>query len=483
MDGRIIADRYILNTMLGRGGMGEVWTAVDTRIEREVAVKLLPPQSGTDGTELFLREARTAGGLTHVGVVTIHDLGQDHDGTFYLVMERVIGRDLSQVLRANAPLKITDVIEWTSQAADALAVAHAAHVVHRDLKPANVMLTDSGTVKILDFGIARYITAATEASRIIGTLHYMPPERLMGKAGDGRGDLYSLGCMLHELLTSMRPFGDLDSAALMFAHVSREPAPPSTHRPDIPPALDQLVLELLAKDPDHRPANAEEVRDRLRALITPVPPKTATHPPMVRDIDRASPTNDGSLAVGPVLQAPKAYSPTLRGSGAVSSPTGGNSGGVPVQSAAEVPVHAAPTQSAALAPHPLRPVTPYPPSTVELGIFKGYMAVATLHSDRVEIRRSRIAKLAGHKDSTTYFSSVLKPHEKPATPLVNGYVHLATENDPPHLRLSTGDNSKSWVNNERSILFTWNQRDTQASFLAAVLGTWHQAQMASRRVM
>ncbi|MFE7329417.1 PQQ-binding-like beta-propeller repeat protein [Streptomyces sp. NPDC057565] len=302
MTGLIIAGRYELHSLLGRGGMGEVWAAYDTLIQRRVAIKLLPhPIDGDEGMDLFLREARTAGGLNHPGVVTVFDLGQEVDGTLYLVMELVPGRDLAAVLRNSGRLSLADVIGWTAQAADALAVAHAAGILHRDLKPANLMLTRTGIVKILDFGIARYASTATQASRIIGTVSYMPPERLIGKAGDGRSDLYSLGCMLHELLTGTSPFGDVDTAAMMFAHLHRAPEPPSTSRADIPIALDQLVLDLLAKEPEQRPATANQVSIRLRALLnTPDTPRTPQTP------------TDGPTSLIPAPPARPATAPTLR---------------------------------------------------------------------------------------------------------------------------------------------------------------------------
>ncbi|SEK50605.1 protein kinase domain-containing protein [Streptacidiphilus jiangxiensis] len=302
MPGRILANRYELTALLGRGGMGEVWTARDTRIERQVAVKLLKHDPGTDdAAELFLREARTAGGLTHPGIVTIHDLGQDDDGTLYLVMELLTGRDLAQVLRHDGPPALDAALDWTAQMCDALTVAHDAGIVHRDLKPANVLLTPAGTVKILDFGIARYTSTITQASRIIGTPHYMPPERLMGKTGDGRGDLYSLGCMLHELLTGATPFTDPDTAALMFAHVQRAPEPPSLLRPGLPPTVDELVLDLLAKAPEDRPPTARAVTDRIRSLIsTPAKPGRAGYSPTVIDL----PEPDPAPALDPAGPAP-----------------------------------------------------------------------------------------------------------------------------------------------------------------------------------
>ncbi|MFD3677644.1 PQQ-binding-like beta-propeller repeat protein, partial [Streptomyces sp. NPDC058613] len=269
---RVIAGRYELQQLLGRGGMGEVWAARDGMMERSVAVKLLQAHlETTEGEELFFREARTAGALSHPGIVTVHDLGRDGDGTLYLVMENVPGRNLGVVLKDGLP-PVADVLAWTAQAADALHAAHTARILHRDLKPANLMLTPAGNVKILDFGIARYISTLTIASRVVGTAAYMPPERLRGKVGDTRGDLYSLGCVLYELLTGRTPFGDLDALALMYAHVNTPPAPPSSHRPGLPPHLDTLLAELLAKEPGDRPASAADVRNRLSHPPASPPP-------------------------------------------------------------------------------------------------------------------------------------------------------------------------------------------------------------------
>ncbi|MQY12597.1 Serine/threonine-protein kinase PknD [Streptomyces sp. RB5] len=298
MLGRVLSGRYQLERMLGRGGMGEVWAAQDRLLERRVAVKIIHEHAASEETqELFFREARTAGALTHPGVVTVYDLGRAEDNSVFLVMELVTGRDLRSVLRQDQPLTVEQAVEWTALAADALAATHEAGVVHRDLKPDNLMLTSTGSVKILDFGIARYVSAATLASRVIGTPAYMPPERLAGKAGDGRGDLYSLGCVLYELLTGQPPFGSANFAQVVYAHVQEVPDPPSSHRAGIPPALDALVAELLAKTPGERPSTAAEVRDRLRRVLsqsagpttrqqTRTEPPPATEPPGTGDLTR-----------------------------------------------------------------------------------------------------------------------------------------------------------------------------------------------------
>jgi len=265
MTGRILAGRYELGDLLGRGGMGEVWSALDLLIKRRVAVKLL--RVGADDAEsgLFLREARTAGGVDHPGVVTVHDVGRDPaDGSLYLVMEHVEGRDLARVLREDGPSAIPVAADRVAQVAAALAAAHDAGVVHRDLKPANLMLTPEGAVKVLDFGIARHVAATQQSTNIVGTLAYMPPERVRGTPGDALGDLYSLGCVLYELLTGRKPFDTGEPMALMYAHLRTTPEPPSRVRPDIPPALDALVLRMLAKKPADRPRDAGEVVRLLR---------------------------------------------------------------------------------------------------------------------------------------------------------------------------------------------------------------------------
>ncbi|MGW4202586.1 outer membrane protein assembly factor BamB family protein [Streptomyces sp. NPDC004726] len=270
---RVLAGRYELRGLLGRGGMGEVWRGFDTVIHRDVAVKLLHQPSGGVPEEtaagLFFREARTAGALSHPGIVTVHDLGRDGaDGDLFLVMELLQGRDLAAVLRQDGPPPVATAVDWVAQTADALAAAHTAGIVHRDLKPANLLLTPEGRIKVLDFGIARYLSTVTDASRVIGSLAYMPPERLNSKVGDGRGDLYSLGCVLYELLTGRQPFHGLESVSLIVAHIERSPEPPGTHRHGIPPALDRLVLDLLAKDPGERPATARDTHTRLQNALT-----------------------------------------------------------------------------------------------------------------------------------------------------------------------------------------------------------------------
>ncbi|MFJ9694817.1 PQQ-binding-like beta-propeller repeat protein [Kitasatospora sp. NPDC101183] len=281
---RVLAGRYALVRFVGRGGMGEVWEGRDRMIERRVAVKLLPHEKRDDaGAALFFREARTAGALQHPGVVTVHDLGQDEaDGSLFLVMEFVEGRNLAAVLHEDGPPPVASAVEWAAQAAAALARAHDAGIVHRDLKPANLMLTTEGRVKVLDFGIARFMESTNRSSKVMGTLAYMPPERFEEHPGDARSDLYSFGCVLHELLTGKPLFEASSPISMMNAHLFTAPTRPGGQRAGIPADLDDLVLALLAKDPADRPATAEDVHRRLAALTrhrTTAPAPVPAPPP------------------------------------------------------------------------------------------------------------------------------------------------------------------------------------------------------------
>ncbi|MGX1881585.1 tetratricopeptide repeat protein [Streptomyces sp. NPDC055287] len=278
-DTRLIQGRYRLLDQIGRGGMGEVWRAHDESLGRKVAVKCLKPvgpQHDPNFTgvlrERFRREARVAAALQHRGVTVVHDFGE-HDGVLYLVMELLDGRNLSQLLEDNKahPLDVADVADIAEQVAWALAYTHEQGIVHRDLKPANIMRLSDGTVKICDFGIARlghdigFTSRLTGTGIAMGTPHYMSPEQISGVEVDHRSDLYSLGCVLYEIATGVPPF-DLDDAwAVLVGHRDTQPEPLRTHRPELPEFFDRVVLDLLAKTPEERPADARELAHRLTA--------------------------------------------------------------------------------------------------------------------------------------------------------------------------------------------------------------------------
>jgi len=281
-EGVLVQGRYLLRGRLGRGGMGEVWQARDQALDRDVAVKCLHPglldreeSAAATVRERFRREARAAARLQHPGITVVHDFGDD-GGVLYLVMELLVGKDLGRVLDElpGRRMDVAGAVRAAAGVAAALAYTHGRDVVHRDLKPANVIRLDAdGSVKICDFGIARLggeigLTRRAPAGMggVIGSPHYMSPEQIAGEELDHRTDLYSLGCVLHELLSGAPPFDGGDPWVTMLRHRDDPPVPLRAVRADIPPELDRLVLSLLAKRPEDRPADAREV---LRALSGP----------------------------------------------------------------------------------------------------------------------------------------------------------------------------------------------------------------------
>ena len=264
--GDVVAGRYELQRMIGRGGMGQVWCAIDGRLRREVAVKFVFGAEQVEPEDLarFTREARAAARVSHPGIVTVHDIDAEHEPP-YLVMELLAGPSLADLLRAGGALEPDEALAHARMVADALAHAHGCGLVHRDIKPGNLVFDEHGTLKICDFGIVRFHDALTRlavTSRGMGTPSYSAPEQLADETVDGRADLYSLGCVLFEMLTGRPPF-EGTSTAVIFKHAASAPPAPSTLRPDLPEALDRLVLDLLEKRPEDRPTSAREVVNRL----------------------------------------------------------------------------------------------------------------------------------------------------------------------------------------------------------------------------
>ncbi|MWA03514.1 protein kinase [Actinomadura sp. LD22] len=276
--GEVLGGRYRLVNRLGRGGMGEVWSAADQDLDRTVAIKIvLAELDGAPGLIARLRqEARVAAGLQHPGITVVHDIGEHRAGQHgypFFVMELLDGTDFRTLL-ADRPngLPVERATGLVAQVADALDYAHRKGVVHRDVKPANLMELAEGGVKICDFGICRYADATTQLTATGGTLGtpaYMAPEQYEGKQVDARADLYSLGCTLHALLTGQPPFTG-SPATLMHQHLTAAPPRLSALRPDAPPELERVLTQLLAKDPRDRPATASDVAAALRGLA-PVP--------------------------------------------------------------------------------------------------------------------------------------------------------------------------------------------------------------------
>lgn len=267
--GTELAGRYILERVLGSGGMGDVWRGIDRELERPVAVKVMRDRLADP--RRFQREARIAARLQHPGITVVHDVGT-HDGQPFIVMELLHGSDLAAML-GQAPgrrLPVETAVSLIVQAASALQAAHVAHVIHRDLKPANLFRQDNGLLKICDFGIARIADAAdglTTAGSAIGTANYMSPEQCEGQSKiDGRSDLYSLGCVLYELLTGQPPFPRGTAREIMNQHMNAPPASLRTVRPEVPGELDTVVLAMLAKDPGDRPDDAGRLAAALMAV-------------------------------------------------------------------------------------------------------------------------------------------------------------------------------------------------------------------------
>ncbi|MFF1420288.1 serine/threonine-protein kinase [Streptomyces sp. NPDC058280] len=276
MNGRVIAGRYELSTVIGQGGMGQVWTAYDQRLDRRVAVKLLRPDrmaAATGADEMrrrFVRECRVTAQVDHPGLVTVHDAGSDSDD-LYLVMQYVEGADLADHLAEHDPYPWPWAVSVAAQLCAVLAAVHAVPIVHRDLKPRNVMVRPDGAITVLDLGVASVIdtdtTRLTHTGSPIGSPAYMAPEQAMGGAVGPYTDLYALGVLLHELLSGNVPFAGSTVLGVLHRHLYEPPVPVRRLRPEVPDRLEELVLRLLAKDPQHRPAGAQEVYEQLAPLL------------------------------------------------------------------------------------------------------------------------------------------------------------------------------------------------------------------------
>ncbi|MFI7318502.1 protein kinase [Streptomyces venezuelae] len=315
MRGRLLNGRYELLAPVGAGGMGEVWRARDTRLGRDVAVKLLLPGPTTAEDERrellarFRQEARAAASLDSPYIVAVHDHGED-DGTPYLVMALVQGRSLDQILRERVRVPVADALRWAADICRALDVAHAAGIVHRDIKPGNVMIAPGDTAKVVDFGIATFMERAAGDARLtqsgqlpFGSVPYLAPERFRGEPGDARTDLYALGCVLYELLVGRPPFTG-SAAGVMHNHINDAPLRPSAARPEVSRPVERLILDLLAKDPADRPADAATTLTRLEAATdTPSEVRKVDTPPDV-DVQDAVVKPDRSKATTTVVAGP-----------------------------------------------------------------------------------------------------------------------------------------------------------------------------------
>ena len=261
--------RYELDGKLGEGAMGVVYRARDRNLGRVVALKMLSPELGAED-ELrlrFQREAEAVGRLNHPNIVSVYDMGE-HQGRLYMAMELLEGEDLRTLVEKQAPLATAERVRVLGEIAAGVAYAHSKGVVHRDLKPANILLTSTGHVKILDFGLARLATMETITRRgvILGTPDYMSPEQAMGKPVEFRSDIFSSGAVFYEFLTLQKPFKGKTLHSVLYQIISEEPDAVLTLNPEVPARLALLVHRMLRKDPMKRPASMDDVERELRDL-------------------------------------------------------------------------------------------------------------------------------------------------------------------------------------------------------------------------
>ena len=290
-------DQYRVIELLGQGGMGMVFRALDTQLQRPVALKVVKPQVAQTGntSERFLREARAMAAISSDHVVTVYQVGQT-EGLAFLAMELLEGEPLQERLARQDALTLKEALRLAFQITKGLAAAHERGLVHRDIKPANLWIERSGRVKILDFGLAHALTSQdlrlTQAGHIVGTPQYMAPERIEGLQVDARSDLFSLGCVMYELFTGKLAFEGASALAVLRNLTVHHPTPVNELNPDIPEPLSDLVMQLLAKQPDDRPQSAREVQERLRGVVGGSTTRLARRP------RAAVPPSEGTTALG-----------------------------------------------------------------------------------------------------------------------------------------------------------------------------------------
>ena len=276
---KVLAGRYEIREMIGRGGMAEVHLGYDRRLSRIIAIKLLRSDIAGDPTfqARFRREAQSAAALNHPSIVSVYDSGEEQlpnpNGAIrsvpYIVMEYVEGHTVREFLGEGEAVPIPEAVEIVTGVLDALEYSHRAGIIHRDIKPGNIMLTSTGAVKVMDFGIARAVedsaATVTQTHAVVGTAQYLSPEQARGEVVDARSDLYSTGCLLYELLTGQPPFTGDSAVAIAYQHVREIPKPPSSLAADVPESLDRVVLKALAKTRDDRYQDAAHMRTELLA--------------------------------------------------------------------------------------------------------------------------------------------------------------------------------------------------------------------------
>ncbi len=298
---RLLSERYELGEVLGYGGMSEVHRGLDTRLGRDVAVKVLRADLARDPQfqMRFRREAQNAAALNHPAIVAVYDTGEvtsDFGPLPYIVMEYVDGQTLREIVKSTGPMTQQKVIEVMADVCAALDFSHRHQIIHRDVKPANIMINRAGAVKVMDFGIARALGEGqnvTQTAAVIGTAQYLSPEQARGEAVDARSDVYAAGCVLFELLTGEPPFTGDTPVAVAYQHVREDPKAPSQVNPSIPPALDAVVLKALSKNPANRYQSAAEMRTdlvRVRSGQSPLAPAVLSDDERTAMMAPSSPT-------------------------------------------------------------------------------------------------------------------------------------------------------------------------------------------------
>lgn len=341
---RLLGGRYEVRSLIGRGGMAQVHLGRDTKLSRLVAIKMLRVDLARDAVfqTRFRREAQAAASLNHPNIVAVYDTGEEAvrgaDGHSvsvpYIVMEYVEGNTVKELLGDGTPVPIPEAVEITGGVLSALEYAHDSGLVHRDIKPGNVMLTNSGKVKVMDFGIARALAdsqaTVTQTNAVVGTAQYLSPEQARGEQVDERSDIYSAGCMLFELLTGQPPFQGDSAVSLAYQHVSEAPPVPSSIAGDVPAALDQVTLKALAKNPDDRYDSAAAMDvDLVRAADG----MTIQAPPVGTWATAATGATAATRALQPGQTATQTTTQYTGPTRSLAASQSGTTGAIPVQTA------------------------------------------------------------------------------------------------------------------------------------------------------
>ncbi|HET9982602.1 MAG TPA: protein kinase [Longimicrobiales bacterium] len=382
--GQIIAGRYRIVRKLGEGGMGQVYMAEHVKLGRPCAIKIMRPalMRDQDAIGRFAREAATAGRISHANVAAVYDFGETDEGLIYLAMEHVEGTALSAVLASRRRLPPAEAVEIAAQVAAGLNAAHELSIIHRDLKPDNILLSygrdGRAVVKVVDFGIAKAIQEPgqnlTQTGMVVGTLEYMSPEQLIGEALDGRSDVYSLGCVLYEMLTGERTFSSPSGAAAALTRRLTEPPPrPRDRVAEVPEALDEIVARALGRAPADRFGTAVELRDALLAAVAPAAAPVVTPGAMAAAAAPvATPPASTAAAAPPPVTGTPAAPPQSAPTPAAATPTAQPVLPTPPASAAGPPYPlATPTPAGMLATTVGGTLTPLPSDTLAAGAPSG----------------------------------------------------------------------------------------------------------------